>query len=164
MSKDDAILAFERHSTSKIRTVDDLDRLSTLGFRGEALASISVVSKVLMVTRPPTSEIGTKIVIEGGEVTKVESVGCSEGTTITVNALFYNVPARRKFLKKNQREQALIYDIVAQYSLIFPQIAFQLSTDKRNLIKSPIAIDPRDKILYIYGNEIARNLIHINYK
>ncbi len=162
MSKDDAILAFERHSTSKIRTVDDLNRLSTLGFRGEALASISVVSKVLMITRSPTSEIGTKIVIEGGDITKVEPVGCSEGTTITVNALFYNVPARRKFLKKDQREQALIYDIVAQYSLIFPHIAFQLSTDKRSLIKSPIAVDPRDKIIYIYGNEIARNLIRID--
>ncbi|MFQ5818481.1 MAG: DNA mismatch repair endonuclease MutL [Candidatus Heimdallarchaeota archaeon] len=162
MSKDDAILAFERYSTSKIRTVKDLARIKTLGFRGEALASIASVSKVTMITRSKTSELGTIVVIEGGELKSVEPIGCSVGTTLTVNALFYNVPARRKFLKDDRREQAHIYDIVARYSLIHPEIAFQLDSEKRNLIMSAAATEPLDKILHIYGKDIARNLIRID--
>lgn len=162
MSKDDAILAFERYTTSKIRTVKDLARIKTLGFRGEALASIASVSKVTMITRSVTSELGTKVVIESGEIKSVEPIGCSVGSTLTVNALFYNVPARRKFLKDERREQAHIYDIVARYSLIHPDIAFQLNSEKRNLIMSAAATDPLDKILYIYGKDIARNLIRID--
>jgi len=162
MSKDDAILAFERYTTSKIRTVKDLAQIKTLGFRGEALASIASVSKVTMITRSVTSELGTKVVIESGEIKSVEPIGCSVGSTLTVNALFYNVPARRKFLKDERREQAHIYDIVARYSLIHPEIAFQLDSEKRNLIMSAAATDPLDKILYIYGKDIARNLIRID--
>ncbi len=162
MSKYDAILAFERYTTSKIRTVEDLARIKTLGFRGEALASIAAVSEVTMITKSVTGELGTKVVVKGGELKSVEPVGCSVGTTLTVNALFYNVPARRKFLKDDRREQAHIYDIVTRYSLIHPEIAFQLDSEKRNLIMSPIATYPLDKILYIYGKDIARNLIRID--
>lgn len=163
MTREDALLAFERHTTSKLRTIDDLDHLSTLGFRGEALASIALVSKATMVTRTVTDTLGTKVRIEGGDIKSVDSIGCSVGTTITINALFYNVPARRKFLKADNREQSHIYDVVSQYSLIHPHIGFQLDSEKRNLITSPAARDPLDKIVYIYGREVARDLIWIDY-
>ncbi|MFQ6124374.1 MAG: DNA mismatch repair endonuclease MutL [Candidatus Heimdallarchaeota archaeon] len=162
MSRDDAILAFERYTTSKIRTVEDLARIKTLGFRGEALASIAMVSKVTMITRPVTSEFGTKVVIEGGELKSVEPVGCSVGTSLTITALFYNVPVRRKFLKDDHREQAHIYNIVARYSLIHPEITFQLDSEKRNLILSPATTDPLVRIIYIYGKDLSRNLIRID--
>jgi len=162
MSKDDAILAFESHTTSKLRTIDDLDRLTTLGFRGEALSSIAMVSKVTMITRTADDKLGTKINIEGGDIKSVDPVGCSVGTTITINALFYNVPARRKFLKGDNREQLHIYDVMARYSLIHSHIGFQLDSAKRNLITSPAATDPLDKIVYIYGREVARDLIRID--
>jgi len=126
MKKDDALLAIERYATSKIKNDSDLFSISTLGFRGEALPSIASVSRFSIITCELSSDIGTKINIEGGQIKSVQEIGAPKGTMINVKQLFYNIPARRKFLKTINTEMGHIADIVSSIALGHPDIYFQL--------------------------------------
>ena len=126
MSETDARMSLERHATSKIRTADDLFRLRTMGFRGEALASIAAVSQMEMKTRLSSEDLGTLLVVEASEVKKQEPVACEKGTSISVKNLFYNIPARRNFLKSNGVEMSHITDEFQRIALANPSISFSL--------------------------------------
>src|SRR6201994_2383835 len=133
MLRDDALLAFERHATSKLRDVKDLLSISTLGFRGEALPSIASVSRLLLESRSEEETTGTRIEIAGGKMLRCEEAALGRGTTITVRDLFYNVPARRKFLRTEQTELAHIASLVTHYSLAHPDKTFELSSGPNEL-------------------------------
>src|SRR5262249_45135708 len=126
MLRDDAMLAFERHATSKLRDVGDLLSIATLGFRGEALPSIASVSRVELQTRSPREQTGTRLELAGGKLLAVEEVALESGTIITVRDLFFNVPARKKFLRSEQTELAHIATLVTHYSLAHPEKTFHL--------------------------------------
>jgi DNA mismatch repair protein MutL len=140
MLRDDALLAFERHATSKLRNVKDLLSISTLGFRGEALPSIASVSRLLLETRSMEEATGTRIEISGGKMLRCEEAALGGGTAITVRDLFHNVPARRKFLRTEQTELAHIASLVTHYSLAHPDKSFRLSTGPNELLAvTPVA-------------------------
>ncbi len=161
MSREDAILAFKRHATSKISDEEDLFRIATLGFRGEALPSIAAVSRVELITKTKEDLTGTRIIIEGGEVKKIEDVGAKNGTTIIVRDLFYNTPARRKFLKGPQREFYYISDLIEKYALAYEDIHFTLVKDgKKVLDAAPGTL--RERVGMIWGRDIAVNSIEIH--
>src|ERR1041385_6618478 len=124
MTRDDAILAFERHATSKISKAEDLAAIGTLGFRGEALASIASVARVEMVTRTEESSAGTRVVIEGGRLRDVKDAAHPRGTTIVVRDLFFNTPARRKFLRSEATESYHLTNLVTHYALAHPELNF----------------------------------------
>jgi DNA mismatch repair protein MutL len=134
MVRDDALLAFERHATSKLRSADDLLSIATLGFRGEALPAIGAVSRLLLETRALEETSGTRVEIAGGRVMNVQEAGLPPGTSITVNNLFYNVPARRRFLRSEPTELSHITSTVTHYSLAHPEISFQLMTPGGELV------------------------------
>ena len=134
MLRDDALLAFERHATSKLRDVKDLLSIATLGFRGEALPSIASVSRLLLETRSPEEATGTRIEIAGGKMLRCEEAALGGGTVITVRDLFYNVPARRKFLRTEQTELAHIASLVTHYSLAHPDKSFRLTHGPNELL------------------------------
>lgn len=163
MDGDDAVLAFQRHATSKIRSADDLWRIQTMGFRGEALASIASVSHVELVTRPPTAEQGTRVVVEEGFVKAVEPVGCPAGTTVTVRNLFFNTPARLKFLKATPTEFAQIVEVVSRYLLGFPEIAFSLFHKNREVLRHVPTADERAVLAEVLGRDIAVQLLPVDY-
>jgi len=139
MSRDDAILAFERHATSKIRSSSDLKAISTLGFRGEALASISSVSKVTLRTREPDDELGSEVEIRGGDLRGVKPIACPVGTEIEVRNLFFNTPARRKFLSSERTEIDRIKRWLSQFSMAYPEVAFRLTSDGREILNISVA-------------------------
>ena len=122
---DDVELAFERHATSKIRSANDLDTVKSMGFRGEALASIAAIANVELVTKTAEDTVGTKIIVEGGDILEKTEAPCSTGTTITVRNLFYNTPVRYKFLKKDFTESGYIEDVVTRLALIHPEVAIK---------------------------------------
>ena len=159
MSAEDAVAAFGRHATSKIRSDEDLERLSTLGFRGEALASIAAVSRTTLTTRREGAETGTQVVIEGGSVRAVEAVAHARGTRLQVKNLFYNVPARRKFLKSQQAEMSAIADIVCHYILGYPELAFRLTRNNVPLVQSPGTGDLLDAVLAVHAPELVKSLL-----
>lgn len=159
MHPEDAILCLQRHATSKIRNSDDLHRIATLGFRGEALPSIASVSEFRLVTRPPHAEHGVEVVVEGGSVTAYNTIGCPVGTEITVRNLFYNVPARLKFLKTSTTELEHITGHVTSFSLLYHDVSFSLDHGERTLISSPAGADRRSAIAAIYGTELAREMV-----
>jgi len=165
MDRDDALLAFEKHATSKISGADDLDRISTLGFRGEALSSIASVAKsVDLVTKVRSGSVGvsgTHIKIEDGKITDVGEVGSPAGTSIEVVDLFRNVPARRKYLRSGRAELARIVDVVTSYAVINHHISFELFSGNKTLFKSVRSESWNDPILRILGSDVARNLIPI---
>lgn len=165
MDREDAALAFEKHATSKISGAEDLERISTLGFRGEALSSIaSVASSVDIATKVRSEELGvsgTHIRIDDGKITDVGEVGCPAGTTIEVRDLFRNVPARRKYLRSRRAELARIVDVVTSYAVINHHISFELFSGNKTLFKSVRAESWNDPILRILGSNVARNLIPI---
>ncbi len=163
MDAEDAVLAFQRHATSKIRDENDLWRIKTMGFRGEALPSIAAVSHVELITRPPNAEKGTKVVIEGGILQSVESVGCPQGTTVTVKGLFFNTPARLKFLKTASTEFAHIAEVVSRYILAFPEISFTLFHGDREVLRHVSTGDERSPLAEVLGREIAQQLVPVNY-
>src|SRR5512138_2542951 len=142
MLRDDALLAFERHATSKLKDVDDLLAISTLGFRGEALPSIASVSRLLLETRSPEETTGTAVEIAGGKLLRCDDIAAPPGTRITVRDLFFNVPARRKFLRSEQTELAHIASLVTHYSLAHPEKSFTLRSDERDLLD----VAPVDKL------------------
>jgi len=151
MEPEDARLALERHATSKIRRADDLAAISTLGFRGEALPSIASVSHFVMRTRARGQQSGTEIRVNGGAMSSVAEVGAPEGTRVEVNDLFYNLPARRKFLKADGAESAQVSRIVTQLALANPEIGFTLTSAARTVIQCPPAISLRDRLYQLYG-------------
>ncbi|HOY66760.1 MAG TPA: DNA mismatch repair endonuclease MutL [Candidatus Ozemobacteraceae bacterium] len=159
MCRQDAVLAFTPHATSKISSETDLDHLESLGFRGEALATIAAVSRVTLVTRLAGSEAGTRLQVDGGRLGSVELDHFPRGTRIQVRNLFFNVPARRKFLKSVQSEMAQISDIVCHYMLGYPEIAFRFTRNNAPLADSPGTGSLVDAVLAVYGPEVTRSLL-----
>jgi DNA mismatch repair protein MutL len=151
MLRDDALLAIERYATSKIATDEDLFRIRTLGFRGEALPSIAAVSRFSLVTREAAADSGTEVVIEGGKLVSASETGAAPGTMVTVAQLFFNTPARRKFLKAIATEMAHISDIVAGMALAWPQVQFRLTHNGRVVKDWPAASDPFDRVVEVLG-------------
>ena len=162
MSREDALIAIERHATSKISTVEDLETIQTFGFRGEALPSIASVSQFELLTRTPDAVEGTKIAVEGGVVRPVQASGCSPGTHITVNNLFHNVPARLKFLKSDATELNHITNQVMWAALANPQTQFSLSHNNRSLVDVRACESYIERIRLLYGREFAENLIEFD--
>lgn len=152
MVPEDARLAIDRHATSKIQCADDLAAIRTLGFRGEALPSIASVSHFVLRTRPRGQASGTEIRVNGGAVASVVEVAASEGTTIEVNDLFYNMPARRKFLKSDAAESAQVSRVTTQLALAYPEIGFTLTSAGRKVIQCPPAHSRRDRLYQLYGD------------
>ena len=163
MSKNDAILCFSRHATSKIRNENDLYFIGTLGFRGEALASIAAIAHVELVSKTEDDSIGHKIVVEGGKILEIEDSASQKGTTITVSNLFFNTPVRYKFLKKDFTEAGYIEDVVTRIALIHPEIAIKLINTGKTIIQTPGNNDFKAVIYSIYGKDIAENILEINY-
>ena len=161
MTRDDALLALERHATSKIAEAADLDRLHTFGFRGEALPSIASVSRFEMQTRTAESDVGTEILVNGGKFVHVRDCGRPVGTRMEVTHLFNSVPARRKFLKTDQTEAAHIAQCVRLYALASPTVAFTLIEDGRVIFRSPECSTLAERVMEIFGKQIAESLVEI---
>ncbi len=162
IEKEDIKVAFLRHSTSKIRTAVDLVTVSSLGFRGEALSSISAVAMVELITKTKESFCGTRYVIEGGEEKSLEDIGVPDGTTFIVRNLFYNTPARRKFLKSANTEASYISDIVEKIALSHPEISIRFIINNQNKLHTSGNGSLRDVVYTVYNREIATNVIEIN--
>ncbi len=162
MSRDDALLALERHATSKIAAAADLDHLASFGFRGEALPSIASVSEFSLQTREVSSDTGTEVFINGGKLIHVRECGRATGTRIEVKHLFNSVPARRKFLKTDATEAAHIIQNVRLYALAFPHVAFTLIEDGRIIFRSPQSETLAGRVASIFGKQIAENLIPLD--
>jgi DNA mismatch repair protein MutL len=151
MEPEDARLALERHATSKIKRAEDLAAIRTLGFRGEALPSIASVSHFVLRTRARGQQSGTEIRVNGGAVASITEIGAAEGTTIEVNDLFYNLPARRKFLKSDGAETAQVSRVVTQLALAYPEVGFTLTSAGRTVLQCPPAGSRRDRLYQVYG-------------
>ncbi len=162
IEKDDVKVAFLRHSTSKIRTAEDLVSVSSLGFRGEALSSIAAVCQVELITKTKSSLTGTRYVIEGGVEKAMEEIGVPDGTTFIVRNLFFNTPARRKFLKSPVTEGGYISDIVERIAISHPEVSIRFIVNNQNKLHTAGNSKLKDVIYAIYGREIASNLIEIN--
>ena len=163
MDREDAEKAFLIHATSKIRTIDDLSSLSSMGFRGEALPSIAACSVVELVTKQADSTIGTKIIYDDGELQGVEECSADNGTVVTVKNLFYNTPARYKFLKKDSTEGMYICTLVEKLAIVNPQITVKLIKDGTMILSTPGNGSMLDTIYCIYGKQIANQLVPVEY-
>jgi DNA mismatch repair protein MutL len=161
MSHDDSLLAFERHATSKMRNVDDLLSIATLGFRGEALPSIAAVSRLLLETRDASEVEGTRVEFAGGKLVGVKPAGLPAGTTVTVADLFYCVPARRKFLKSDTTELGHIASLVTHYALANPGRQFTLTTSTQEIINCPPAEKLADRAYQLFGKQALDELVEI---
>ncbi len=161
MVRDDALLAFERHATSKIRSSDDLLSIATLGFRGEALPSIASISRLELTTRPTDLPTGTRIEIAGGKVLSVEDVGGPHGTTLSVRDLFFNTPARRKFLRAETTELSHVTALVTHYALAHPEIHFELHSATHALLIAPPVNEPSERIYQIFGRDTLDQLLPV---
>lgn len=162
IEKDDLPVSLKRHATSKIRTRDDLDGIVTLGFRGEALAAISSVSVMTIITKTKEASVGSMLIAEGGTVTDMSDVGAADGTTVVVENLFYNVPARRKFLKKDSTEAMNVSALVEKVALSRPDISIQLLIDGAERFKTPGNGKLLDTIYAVFGKEFSGKLIAAN--
>ena len=156
--------AFLRHATSKMTQIEDLEHIFTLGFRGEALASIAAVAQVEMLTKTRDEETGTRILISAGEIEAMEDAACREGTSITVKNLFYNVPARRKFLKKPATESGYVSDLINKIALGHPEVAIQYINNGNTVLHTAGNNDPKTAVFYVYGKDAANNMLPISYK
>ena len=163
IAEDDLEIAFERHATSKIRSADDLNKVTSMGFRGEALASIAAISRVEMISRTTQQENGYKVVVEGGKILEKTEVGAPVGTSITVTNLFYNTPVRYKFLKKDFTEAGYIEDTVSRIALVHPEISIKLINTGRTVIQTNGNGDLKTVIYSIYGKDVANALIPTDY-
>lgn len=161
--QDDMEIAFERHATSKIRSADDLDDVKSMGFRGEALASIAEIAKVELISKTAQSDNGYRVLIEGGKVLESSEYGCPNGTTITIENLFFNTPVRYKFLKKDFTESGYIEDVITRIALVHPEIAIRLVNTGKTIVQTSGNGDLKSVIYNIYGKDIAENLINIDY-
>jgi DNA mismatch repair protein MutL len=164
MEEEDAKKSILRHATSKIQEADDLFDIHTLGFRGEALASIAAVSRIGIITKKKDKLEGYNLVLEGGKIISSGIIGADSGTTIEVHDIFFNTPARKKFLKTDAVELRHIIDIVIRYALINKNVAFELVHDNHQLLNSPAIEDYRGKIASIYGTNMAKNLLEVNFE
>jgi DNA mismatch repair protein MutL len=164
MTREDALLALQRHATSKIQTDADLLRIQTMGFRGEALPSIAAVSRLELITRAFEEEIGTRVVAVGGEIQSVEEVGAPIGTTVTVRDLFYNVPARLKFLKTVPTELGHILETVTRYAFAFPDVSFRLVHERQELLFTPGSGDRLAAVAAVWGRETVRSMVEVDYE
>jgi DNA mismatch repair protein MutL len=159
MTRDDALLAFERHATSKITSAEDLDAIATLGFRGEALPSIAAVSRLTLETRHASEEAGTRMEFAGGKLHDVKEIARPCGTTIEVGSLFYNVPARRKFLRSESTELGHIASMVTHYALAHPDKSFRLESVSNEILKvSPVSIH-RERLYQVMGGKLLEQLV-----
>ena len=163
IAEDDLEIAFERHATSKIRSADDLNTVTSMGFRGEALASIAAIARVEMVSKTAEQENGYKVVVEGGKILDKTVTGSPVGTSITVTNLFYNTPVRYKFLKKDFTEAGYIEDTISRIALVHPEIAIKLINTGRTVIQTNGNGDLKTVIYSIYGKDIANALIETDY-
>jgi DNA mismatch repair protein MutL len=159
MSREDALLSLERHATSKLRTAGDLSAIRTLGFRGEAVPSIASVSRFRMVTREADAVAGTEILVDGGKLRDVREAGCAPGTVIEAKALFFNMPARRKFLRAESTESAHVEHQLRLHALAAPWVRFRLRRDDREVFDLPPAAKAVDRVRQLLGTELARELI-----
>ncbi len=164
IAPDDVEIAFERHATSKIRNANDLIKVSTMGFRGEALASIAAIAKVEMITKTKDNDLGTRIVVEGGKILSIEECGAPLGTSITIRELFFNTPVRYKFLKKDFTEGGYIEDTVSRIALVNPDVSFRMTNNKKEIIKTSGNGDVSAVVYNIYGKDIAQNLLDVDYE
>lgn len=162
MSRDDAVLAFERHATSKITKADDLNAIATLGFRGEALASIASVARVELITLTKGAVAGTRVVIEGGRMRDVKDAAHPRGTTISVRDLFFNTPARRKFLRSEATESYHLTNLVTHYALAHPEISFTLTSNGRETLRVAPANDLRERAYQIFGAQFLDGLLEVD--
>ena len=163
IANDDLEIAFERHATSKIRCADDLENVKSMGFRGEALASIAAIANVELVSKTDSQETGYKITVEGGKVLNKEEVGCPTGTTITVKNLFFNTPVRYKFLKKDYTESGYIEDVITRIALVNPNISFKLINTGKTVIQTNGNGDLKTVIYSIYGKDVSDGILEVNY-
>src|SRR5713101_7410197 len=161
MVRDDALLAFERHATSKLRDVKDLLSIATLGFRGEALPSIASVSRLLLETRSADETTGATVEIAGGKLLRCDEFPGPAGTTITVRDLFFNVPARKKFLRSDQTELAHIASLATHYSLAHPQKSFQLRHGANELLDVTPVETLRERVYQVFGKQSLEDLTEI---
>ena len=161
MVRDDALLAFERHATSKIRNAEDLLSIATLGFRGEALPSIASVSRLRLETRAPEEDSGTVVEINGGKIATVEEAGLPAGTSITVRDLFFNIPARKKFLKAESTELSHIASLVTHYALAHPDKHFELHSATNAMLIAPPVAGYSERVYQVFGKEVLDQLIPV---
>ena len=164
MEKDDATVAFLRHATSKISTAEDLDAIYTLGFRGEALSSIGAVAKIDLYTKRDEDETGTHTICEGGDIVSAEDAGIPNGTTFIVKNLFYNVPARMKFLKKDATEAAYISDIMTRFILAHPEIAFTFISNAKPVLSSQGDGRLENCVYAVYGKDYVTAMLSVDFK
>lgn len=163
IERDDIKVAFERHATSKIRSSNDLSNITTMGFRGEALASIASVADVELVSCTQNNDIGNRINVKAGDIIEYEEYGCPKGTTITVKDLFFNTPVRYKFLKKDFTEAGYIEDIVTKLALIHPEISFKLMSGEKQIISTNGKGNVTETVYSIFGKDISDNVIKVDY-
>lgn len=164
IAEDDMEIAFERHATSKIRVADDILKVTSMGFRGEALASIAAIANVEMISRTADSSIGHRIVVEGGQVLEQSEVGAPIGTTITVKNLFYNTPVRYKFLKKDYTESGYIEDAISRLALVNKDISFKLINSGKTVIQTNGNNDEKSVIYSIFGKDIAGAVVNVEHE
>jgi DNA mismatch repair protein MutL len=163
MTAQDAEVAIARHATSKIRQTDDLNQVATLGFRGEALAAISAVSRFTLLTKTADDVAGTRVIVEGGQIKEVSPVGCPRGTQILVEDLFFNSQPRRKFLKSPRSESGAIADVVTRFALGYPKVAFRYYSGKRLNLSTPGQDDLLEIASIIYGKESRGQFLQISH-
>ena len=163
IAPDDLEIAFERHATSKIRSAEDLDVVISMGFRGEALASIAAIANVEMVSKTESQDTGYKIVVEAGNVLDKQEVGCQTGTSITVRNLFFNTPVRYKFLKKDYTESGYVEDVITRIALVNPDIAIKLINTGKTVIQTNGNGDIKSVIYSIYGKDVATGILPVDY-
>ncbi len=164
MSKSNVTIAFLKHATSKIRTADDLFAISTMGFRGEALSSIAAISRLTIATRQSDDTSGMKVVVEGSDLKSVSDIGTAVGTRVTVKDLFYNTPARKKYLKSDRTELAHVTDVVTRYALGNTDISFTLVNDGKTILRAPVSDGLFDRIIHVLGSDVAKAMIPISFK
>ena len=160
---DEVELAFQRHATSKVTAASDLDSIATMGFRGEALPSIAAVARVSLTTRSHDADSGREVHLKSGEMVRSGPRGCPQGTTVAVQGLFEDLPARRKFLKSPSGESARISDLVSRYALAFPEIKFSLLVNGRNTLASPGSGSLADALVSVYGVQTAGSLLEVSW-
>lgn len=164
MSREDALLAYKKHATSKLRQIEDLNTISTMGFRGEALSSITAVAKVEILTRRPEEITGTRILIHGGKVLETSDAGTAPGTSVHVKDLFYNIPARQKYLKSDRTELAHITDTIMQLALANPEISFTLLSEGKTILRNAGSNESFKSIVNLLGPDTARSMLPLEHR
>lgn len=164
IAADELALAVARHATSKLRTAEDLFQVRTLGFRGEALASIGSVSRMILLSTPSGEKVGARLFVEGGKIVRSEPAGGVQGTSVQVRDLFYNTPARLKFLKRDQTEKQQIDNLVSRYTLAYPDLSIQLEEDGKPVLRTTGNGDRREVLAQLYGVDLARQLLEVIFE